>query len=129
MGTLRASSSIAPHLSRSLWRTACNAFQLGGNFPTSLAPRKSTTAWFHSSMETAERAAHVGICPLSSPSSVPLLSRECPAGLSTGFSGGRRAPASGPLSLITTRMYHPVGDLFISAKLQWACARISVDKT
>jgi len=82
--------------------------------------------------KTAQRSARVCICPLSSPSPFPPPSTVSFAGLSTGFSGGRGVPASGPLSCLhyrTTSIYSPLGGRTVSGKLQWVHAHCLLCRT
>jgi len=101
---------------------------LGGYFPTSVAAKKSITAWSHSSMVKAQRSAGAGICPLSSLLPVPLSSRVSSPGLSICCSGGRGAPASGPQSPHTTSICRHLSGRIALGRLQWAQARTSVGR-
>jgi len=81
--------------------------------------------------KTAQGPACGGICPLSSPSPFPPPSIMLSAGLSTGCSGGRGAPASGfgSLSLHTTSSCRHLGGRTVSGRLQWTHARTLVCRT
>jgi hypothetical protein len=85
---------------------------LGGNFPTSVAARKSITALSHFSMESSSETCTCRHRPALHPVAFPPLSRASSAGLSIGYSGGRDAPASGPpscLRRLTTSICRHVG--------------------
>jgi hypothetical protein len=94
--------------------------------PGSPSPLGRTLLW-----KTAQRPARVGICPLSSPSPFPPPSIVLSAGLSTGCSGGRGAPASGSgsLSLHTTSICRHLGGRTVLGRLRWVHARTLVGRT
>jgi len=78
---------------------------------------------------TAQIFAHAGICPLSIPWPFPPLSRALSAGLSTGCSGGRDAPASAAFRVHTTSTCRPLGVQTALGMFQPAHARSSVCRT
>jgi len=89
--------------------------------PGSPSPLGRISPW-----KTAQKSVHVGICPLSSLSPSPSLSRALSAGLSIGCSGRRDALASALPRLRTCR---PLGAQIALGTLPSAHARSSVCRT
>jgi len=81
--------------------------------PGNLPPLDHTLPW-----KTAQRPAHVGLSVLTSPWPFPPVCREHSAGLSTGCSGSRCAPATGPLSRYDTCTWGPSAKN-ISVRAEW----------
>jgi hypothetical protein len=104
---------------------------LGGNFPTSLAARKSITGWSHFSMESSSETFTCRHLPALHPVAFPLLSRAPPAGLSIGCSGGRDVPASGPSCFCrhTSSICHHLGVRNIFGTSPLVRVRTSVGRT
>jgi len=77
----------------------------------------------------AQRFAHAGICPHSIRWPFPPPSRALSAGLSTGCSGGRGAPAPAAFCFHTTSTCCPLGVQTTLGMFQPAHARSSVCRT
>ena len=91
------------------------------SLPRCQSPLDRTVLW-----ETTLRSACGSICLHSSLSPFPPCSRVHSAGLSTGCDGGRGAPASGPLSLFTSRICCLLGGCTVLGRLQWVHPHIYV---
>jgi hypothetical protein len=117
---------LPPALPPSPKPLACSIplLHLGGNFPTSVAAKKSITAWSHSSMVKSSEICTCRHLPAFQPVA-------CPTVFQSVFccSGGRGAPASGAQSLHTTSICRHLGGRTALGRLQWAHARTSVCRT
>ena len=83
-------------------------------------------------LQAAQRLSRVAICPLSIPLPSPPSSRAFSAGLSTGCSGGRDAPASGLLCCLrrrTTSTARRIGVRTVLGTSSLARVRTSVGRT
>ena len=106
----------------------CSA-SLGGNFPTSVAARKSITPCWHISMENSSDICTCRHLPAFQPGAFPTVFQSVVCWFSIGCSGGRDTPASLLLALCTTSICRPLDAQTASGTLQSGHARSSVYRT
>jgi len=102
---------------------------LGGNFPTSVAARKSITAWSHFSMENSSQICTCWHLPAVQPVAFPTVFQSVFCRPFHWLRGGRDAPASVLVQLHTDSSCLPLGVQSAFGMLQSGHARSSVYRT